>query len=604
MTSHLHRRKIQKITFEQTEKLKEQPASADVHAGHISNDPTRTTLASEDDEPQQALLDQFFSLSSVAQSLFLESLVTQLSPAMLSPLYLSMQPLLRTDFLRCLPAELSHLILERLDLESLANALMVSQTWKSVVAKDVNVWKNHWRIEMGLDASEEDQCLSIPKPALLGELLENHTTATITATTTTTTAAAAAAAATAIPTTTDQKRSSRRKSNKKPTAASSTPTPDTTSALTSASIDIPPSFSDPYDNNYMRQINQSRKLRYMWREGSPRTFSFECHAGSVITCLQLLDSTRVVSGSDDGTIRIWCTLTGKLLASCLGHAGGVWALHAMGPLLLSGSTDRTLRVWKIATGECLGILKGHGSTVRCVSLFTNEPTPASSSTYPSAVSGSRDQTLRIWDLKTLTCKHVLYGHASSVRCLAVQDKQVVSGSYDGTARLWDLESGTCLRIFLGHQNKIYSITFRDHFIATGGLDSHVFVWDARSGECIHILEGHRGLIGSLQFRKNSVISSNTDGTIKIWNLETGESVGRSRSENGSAITCLQADHQRLVAGSDKYLRLLDPETGAFVRNLITGVDTVWRVAFDENICVAACQTEGVTALYVLRFDDL
>lgn len=121
-------------------------------------------------------------------------------------------------------------------------------------------------------------------------------------------------------------------------------------------------------------------------------------------------------------------------------------------------------------------------------------------------------------------------------------------------------------------------------------------------DAIRMWIGHRGLVGSLQFYRNTIISGNTDGTIRVWDLQTGDCRTRIRSENGATITCLQSDHQRLVAGCDKYLRLWDPKTGAFIRDLITGIDTVWRVVFDDNVCVAACQTEGLTTIYVFRFD--
>jgi F-box and WD-40 domain protein CDC4 len=68
-------------------------------------------------------------------------------------------------------------------------------------------------------------------------------------------------------------------------------------------------------------------------------------------------------------------------------------------------------------------LRGHTSTVRCIQ----------SAGYKSVVSGSRDTTLRVWDLEKGVSTKVLVGHSSSVRCLAVHGDLVVSGSYDYTA---------------------------------------------------------------------------------------------------------------------------------------------------------------------------
>jgi F-box and WD-40 domain protein CDC4 len=73
--------------------------------------------------------------------------------------------------------------------------------------------------------------------------------------------------------------------------------------------------------------------------------------------------------------------------------------------------------------KCEQILRGHTSTVRCIQ--SAGPT--------TVVSGSRDTTLRVWDLERGVSTKVLVGHSSSVRCLAVHGDIVVSGSYDYTA---------------------------------------------------------------------------------------------------------------------------------------------------------------------------
>ena len=155
-----------------------------------------------------------------------------------------------------------------------------------------------------------------------------------------------------------------------------------------------------------------------------------------------------------------------------------------------------IRGWVWVDSLTLYVLRGHTSTVRCLRVLHNRPI---------AVSGSRDGTLRVWDVQRGWMLRILSGHAGSVRSLDVCGNLVVSGSYDGTCRvcrrtylplilavrvflvalisgqLWDVDTGECLQVFRGHFNQIYAVAFDGKIIASGGLDTTVRVWDALTG---------------------------------------------------------------------------------------------------------------------------
>lgn len=82
------------------------------------------------------------------------------------------------------------------------------------------------------------------------------------------------------------------------------------------------------------------------------------------------------------------------------------------------------------------------------------------------VSGSRDATLRVWDIETGQCLHVLMGHVAAVRCVQYDGRRVVSGAYDFMVKVWDPETETCLHTLQGHTNRVYSLqvsSFRHTF---------------------------------------------------------------------------------------------------------------------------------------------
>ena len=104
----------------------------------------------------------------------------------------------------------------------------------------------------------------------------------------------------------------------------------------------------------------------------------------------------------------------------------------------------------------------------------------------TAISGSRDTTLRVWDLPSGTCTCVLMGHQASVRCLDIYGDLIVSGSYDTTAKIWSISTGQCLRTLQGHFSQIYAIAFDGNRVATGSLDTSVRVWNPHDGYAIFL----------------------------------------------------------------------------------------------------------------------
>ena len=74
------------------------------------------------------------------------------------------------------------------------------------------------------------------------------------------------------------------------------------------------------------------------------------------------------------------------------------------------------------------------------------------SSYPSfsrVVSGSRDATLRVWDIVDGECLHVLIGHVAAVRCVQYDGRLVVSGAYDYMVKVWNPEREECIHTLAG-----------------------------------------------------------------------------------------------------------------------------------------------------------
>lgn len=359
-----------------------------------------------------------------------------------------------------------------------------------------------------------------------------------------------------------------------------------------------PIIGSPWKAAYMRE----HKIEMNWRTKPIKPPKMlKGHDDHVITCLQF-SGNRIVSGSDDNTLKVWNVTTGKCLRTLRGHTGGVWSSQLSGSIIISGSTDRTLKVWDIETGICKHTLLGHTSTVRCMHLHGNK-----------VVSGSRDATLRVWNIETGQCLHILIGHLAAVRCVQYDGKLVVSGAYDYTVKVWNAERAECLHTLTGHTNRVYSLQFDGIHVVSGSLDTSIRVWEVETGQCKHTLMGHQSLTSGMELRNNILVSGNADSTVKVWDIVTGQCLQTLSGpyKHQSAVTCLQFNSRFVITSSDDgTVKLWDVNTGEFIRNLVAlesggSGGVVWRIrASDTKLVCAVGSRNGTeeTKLLVLDFD--
>ncbi|KIY51901.1 WD40 repeat-like protein [Fistulina hepatica ATCC 64428] len=349
----------------------------------------------------------------------------------------------------------------------------------------------------------------------------------------------------------------------------------------------------------------------------PRDEGSEVESGTpgVITSCAL-DDEWIVVGLANNRLHVFSCQTGVLARTLVGHTGGVWSVDpnmrsdpcsaAEGwgqpnALVVSGGCDKKLRVWDVKTGYCLHVLAGHRSTIRCIKVLHRQSI---------VITGSRDATLRVWDIQHGKLLHVLEGHGNSVRCIDVAGDRVVSGSYDTTLRIWDVKTGKCLHILAGHLQQIYCVVFDGVHVVSGGLDTTVRVWDAETGHCIALLTGHSALVCQLQIlqatttKEPLLATGGSDGRVITYSLNTFHPVYRLAAHD-SSVTSLQLDRYFLVTGgNDGHVRLFDSQTGAPVRELSSPSDCVWRVCFlptTRNVCVVMCRRHGRSVVEVWRF---
>jgi hypothetical protein len=172
---------------------------------------------------------------------------------------------------------------------------------------------------------------------------------------------------------------------------------------------------------------------------------------------------------------------GSSATALLGHSSFVLscAWSPDGARILSGSFDNSLKVWDASSGQCLLSLSGHSSAV---SACAWSPDGA------RILSGSRDNSLKVWDASSGLCLLSLSGHSDAVSACAwsPDGARILSGSRDNSLKVWDASSGLCLLSLSGHSSFVLSCAWSPDGarILSGSFDNSLKVWDVSSGQCL------------------------------------------------------------------------------------------------------------------------
>lgn len=221
------------------------------------------------------------------------------------------------------------------------------------------------------------------------------------------------------------------------------------------------------------------------------------------------------------------------------------------------------------------------------------------------VSGLRDNTIKIWDRRTLKCTQTFHGHSGSVLCLQYDNDIIVSGSSDASVRVWSLRDPNQLKpinTILQHTEAVLHLKFNKDMMVTCSKDKTIIVWKIFSPTDIrieHILIGHRAAVNVVDFDEKYIVSASGDRSIKIWDNKTKEYL-RTLNGHRRGIACLQYRDKLIVSGSsDNSIKIWDVESGNCLRSLDGHEELVRCIRFDSRVIVSGAY-DGKMKIWDLR----
>lgn len=234
-------------------------------------------------------------------------------------------------------------------------------------------------------------------------------------------------------------------------------------------------------------------------------------------------------------------------------------------LVVTGSKDNTVRLWDMEKRSCIGIGKGHLGAVGSVAF--------SKKSKNFFVSGSSDRTLKIWswddtlsdadDEVPLKAKAVVAAHDKDINSLSVSlnDGLVCSGSEDRTACIWKLPNLVSSVVLKGHKRGIWSVEFSpvEQCVITSSGDRTVKIWAVADGSCLKTFEGHTSSVLRASFlsRGTQFVSCGSDGLVKLWTIKTNECIATYDKHDGKvwALAVGRKTEMLATGGTDAVLNL-------------------------------------------------
>lgn len=289
--------------------------------------------------------------------------------------------------------------------------------------------------------------------------------------------------------------------------------------------------------------------------GHDRDFDTDDSESAVEIAAFSTDSQRIVTGSRNGIVKLWNRGNGVCIYETQCNLRNVRSTVNVRCMAVSFDHRRiafslnwpdTVSIYNMEENHPVLILEGHTGTVESMSFSPDGKRLATA---------SGDRTVKIWDLTTGFCERRLDGYEKTLNRVIFSNNGQQLASSDTTVRIWEAETGKLVSKFPWKwvssewANKSMAFSRDDRLLAVAS-GRHVYVWDIAKEAVIWHARSDDSIIHSLAISPDAsrLLSTASDNTIKVWDLSTDRSANISEQSFFSrTFMCFSTDGNQVAA---------------------------------------------------------
>jgi WD40 repeat protein/serine/threonine protein kinase len=248
------------------------------------------------------------------------------------------------------------------------------------------------------------------------------------------------------------------------------------------------------------------------------------------------DGTRLATASADAPIHVWDPESRELMATLRAHHGGTLAVawHPDSRRLASGGQDGVASIWNTVDGSETHVLHGRAGGVTAVVWSPDGSRLATA---------ARDGYIKVWDAATGDEVLSIPDIDGVARRLAWSSdgRRLAAGANNGSISLVDPTNGRKLSVFRGQSGSNSCVAWEPggrRLLSGGTYARTIKIWNTDDQHAVRTLDGHTGDLNTAAWSPNGerIASGSSDGTIKIWDATASNDSAPFRSPDAEIST--------------------------------------------------------------------